>query len=161
MKFKDINTSSLIHEFITNLCFNSNPEKGLGFSKEYYDMMNRIKKFNYQKIYLNKRFVPFQDYAKLVINTVFDFLLNYYNGFNTINKLAKYSRFYPILTRDFADWLIKYSNIDTKTHESRKYINKIIYNIEDIQDYKQAIIDYISGMSDNYAIKAYNELIEF
>ena len=36
-----------------------------------------------------------------------------------------------------------------------------IYNIEDIMDYKQAIIDYISGMSDNYAIKVYNELIEF
>ena len=28
-------------------------------------------------------------------------------------------------------------------------------------DYKQAIIDYISGMSDNYAIKVYKELIEF
>ena len=161
IKFKDVNTSSLIHEFITNLCINSNPEHGLGFSKEYYDMMNKIKKFNYQKIYSNKRFIPFMDYAKLVINTIFDFLLSYYNGFNTIHKLSKYSKFYPTLTLDFTDWLIKYSNIDEKTHKLRKYINKIIYNIEDIMDYKQAIIDYISGMSDNYAIKAYKELIEF
>ena len=26
IKFKDVNTSSLIHEFIVNLCKNSNPE---------------------------------------------------------------------------------------------------------------------------------------
>ena len=41
------------------------------------------------------------------------------------------------------------------------YQNQIIYNIESLMDYKQAILDYISGMSDNYAIKAYSELIEF
>lgn len=161
IKFKDVNTSSLIHEFITNLCFNSNPEKGLGFAKEYYDMMNKIKKFNYQKIYSNKRFIPFMDYARLVINTIFDFLLSYYDEYNTLYRLSKYLRFYPTLSIDFTDWLIKYSNIDEKAHRLRKYRNKIIYDISSFQDYKQAIIDYISGMSDNYAIKAYKELIEF
>ena len=73
----------------------------------------------------------------------------------------KYSKFYPTLAFDFSDWLIKYSNIDEKTHRLRKYRNKIIYNIEDVMDYKQAIIDYISGMSDTYAIKAFKELTEF
>ncbi len=161
IRFKDVNTSSLIHEFITNLCINSNPDKGLAFSSEHYEMMNKIKKFNYQKIYSNKRFNPFMKYARLVINAIFDFLLDHYDGSNTLYKLSKYSKFYPTSTVDFADWLIKYSNIDEKTHKLRKYRNKIIYNIEDLMDYKQAIIDYISGMSDNYAIKTYNELIEF
>lgn len=161
IKFKNVNTSSLIHEFITNICMHSNPDSGLSFSKEYYEMMNKIKKFNYQKIYSNKRFKPFMEYAKVVINAIFDFLLDYYDGFNTLNKISKYQRFYPTLTRDFSDWLIKYSNIDEKSHRLRKYKNTIIYNVENIMDYKQAIIDYISGMSDNYAIKAYNELIEF
>ena len=161
IKFKDVNTSSLIHEFITNLCKNSNPEVGLTFSKEHYDMMNKIKKFNYQKIYSNERFKPFMKYAQLVIEAIFDFLLSYYDSFNTIHKLQKYSKFYPTLAFDFSDWLIKYSNIDEKTHRLRKYRNKIIYNIEDILDYKQAIIDYISGMSDTYAIKAFKELTEF
>ena len=161
IKFKDVNTSSLIHEFITNLCLQSNPDDGLKFSREHYEMMNKIKKFNYQKIYSNPRFKPFMKYADLIINTIFDFLNSYYFEFNTIEKLKKYSKFYPTLTLDFSDWLIKYSNIDEKTHILRKYKNKIIYNIADSTDYKQAIIDYISGMSDNYAIKAYNELIEF
>ena len=100
-------------------------------------------------------------YAKLVINDIFEFLLNYYDGFNTLHKLSKYSKFYPTATVDFSDWLIKYSNIDEKAHRLRKYRNKIIYDIQNEMDYKQAIIDYISGMSDNYAIKVYNEMIEF
>jgi dGTPase len=161
IKFKDVNTSSLIHEFITNLCMQSNPDEGLKFSREYYDMMNKIKKFNYEKIYSNSRFKPFMKYADLIINTIFDFLYGYYFGFETIEKLKKYSKFYPTLTIDFSDWLIKYSNIDERLHYLRKYRNKIIYDIANEMDYKQAIIDYISGMSDNYAIKAYKELIEF
>ena len=127
VKFKDINTSALIHEFITNLCLNSSPENGLMFSDEHYLMMNKIKKFNYQKIYHNKRFKPFMEYATLVINTIYDFILDHYDSYNTINKLAKYSKFYPTSTIDFSDWLIKYSNIDEKTHKLRKYRNKIIY----------------------------------
>ena len=161
IKFKDVNTSSLIHEFITNLCRNSNIDEGLVFSKEHYEMMNKIKKFNYEKIYTNKRFKPFMNYAQLVLETIFDFLSDYYDGFDTIQKLKKCSKFYPTLTLDFSDWLIKYSNIDEHLRELRKYKNKIIYNINSKIDYKQAIIDYISGMSDNYAIKAYSELIEF
>ena len=161
IKFKDVNTSSLIHEFIVNLCLQSNPDTGLRFSDEHYEMMNKIKKFNYEKIYTNSRFKPFMKYADLIINTIFDFLFDYYNKFKTIEKLKKYSKFYPTLTYDFSDWLIKYSNIDEKAHLLRKYKNKIIYDITNETDYKQAIIDYISGMSDNYAIKAYSELIEF
>ena len=100
-------------------------------------------------------------YAKLVINDIFDFLESYYDGYNTIHKLQKYSKFYPTSTLDFSDWLIKYSNIDEKTHRLRKYRNQIIYDINNQMDFKQAIIDYISGMSDNYAIKVYKELTEF
>lgn len=161
IKFKDVNTSSLIHEFITNLCMNSNPDIGLTFSFEYYDMMKKIKKFNYKKIYSNPRFTPFMNYATLVINTIFNFLMEYYDGYNSIVRLSKYKKFYPTLTVDFSDWLIKYSNIDENLHRLRKYRNTIIYDINEIMDYKQAAIDYISGMSDNYAIKAYKELIEF
>lgn len=161
IKFKEVNTSSLIHEFITNICLNSTPEKGLTFSREYYQMMNEIKKFNYKKIYTNKRFKPFMKYAELVIESIYRFLLDYYDSYNTIHKLSKLAKFYPSITSDFSDWLIKFSNIDIKRHDLRKYQNKLIYDIENPQSYKQAIIDFISGMTDTYAIRLYNELIEF
>lgn len=40
-------------------------------------------------------------------------------------------------------------------------LNRQIYNILEETDYKNAIIDFISGKSDNFAIDVYNELISF
>ena len=43
-----------------------------------------------------------------------------------------------------------------------RYQNKKIYGkLETDIIYKQAIIDYISGMTDRYAIEIFNELIRF
>ena len=39
--------------------------------------------------------------------------------------------------------------------------NKIIFNIENEKEFYQAIIYYISGMTDNYAINMYNKIISF
>ena len=37
---------------------------------------------------------------------------------------------------------------------------KKIYDLTRADDYKQAVIDYLAGMTDNYANKCYNELLE-
>ena len=39
--------------------------------------------------------------------------------------------------------------------------NKIIYDYTNPQDYYKAIIDFIAGMTDNYAIDMYNEIVSF
>ena len=39
--------------------------------------------------------------------------------------------------------------------------NKAIFNIDKEEDYLQALIYYISGMTDNYAIKMFNKIINF
>ena len=79
--------------------------------------------------------------------------LNYYN--------KKYGLVYVLVSGITDNIKIKYSNIDEKAHRLRKYRNVLIYDVDNEMDYKQAIIDYISGMSDNYAIKIYKELTEF
>ena len=49
-----------------------------------------------------------------------------------------------------------------KVHKNVRYQNKKIYGkLETDIEYKQAIIDYISGMTDRYAIEIFNELIRF
>ena len=46
--------------------------------------------------------------------------------------------------------------------DAQKYLNEKIYGrLDDEKLFIQAIIDYISGMTDSYAIKIYNELITF
>lgn len=161
-KLKDINTTSLVHLFIIDLCKNSTPDKGLCFSREYFEIMRTIKKFNYANIYSHPRLKTFEDYASLIINTLFNRLFGYYDGENSVNKLEDDEKFYPLLCEHFKDWLLKYSNAaDNDYRQSSKYINKIIYDINNPKDYKIAIVDFISGMTDSFSIKLFNELIAF
>jgi len=42
-----------------------------------------------------------------------------------------------------------------------KYKNDIIYDMKNYMNYLQAIIDFISGMTDSFAVKVFNELTSF
>lgn len=161
-KLTDINTSTLVHLFTIDLCKNSNPDTGLCFSKEYFEIMKMIKDFNYQNIYNHKRLTTFHDYARLIIETICTTLLSYFDGKNSIYKIKCDEMYYPQLCSTFSDWLIKYSNaISTEERMNKKLLNKVIYNISDEKDYKTAVIDFISGMTDSFAIKMFNEIINF
>ena len=121
--------------------------------------------------------VSYNDNVLISSNIVENYLLKKYASYYTFNNTPdEFKADFDIYNGLMSDGLNKIinafneeynpienynSNIDEKTHRLRKYRNKIIYNIEDILDYKQAIIDYISGMSDTYAIKAFKELTEF
>ncbi len=162
---KTINTSVIINELVSDLIENSNVENGICFSKEKQNFINSIKKFNYEKIYDNKQFNYYKKYAYLVINSIFEELSLYYDGENTIKNLQNnIDKRYRFLISDFKGWIIKYcdeSIINTKDLKS-SLNNKKIYGVLKTEEiYKEAIIDFISGMTDPYAIKCFNELISF
>lgn len=162
---KTINTSVIINELVSDLIENSNVENGICFSKEKQNFINSIKKFNYEKIYNNKQFNYYKKYAYLVINSIFEELSLYYDGENTIKNLQNnVDKRYRFLINDFKGWIIKYcdeSIINTKDLKS-SLNNKKIYGVLKTEEiYKEAIIDFISGMTDSYAIKCFNELISF
>lgn len=162
---KTINTSVIINELVSDLIENSNVENGICFSKEKQNFINSIKKFNYEKIYNNKQFNYYKKYAYLVINSIFEELSLYYDGENTIKNLQNnIDKRYRFLINDFKGWIIKYcdeSIINTKDLKS-SLNNKKIYGVLKTEEiYKEAIIDFISGMTDSYAIKCFNELISF
>ena len=162
---KTINTSVIINELVSDLIENSNVENGICFSKEKQNFINSIKKFNYEKIYNNKQFNYYKKYAHLVINSIFEELSLYYDGENTIKNLQNnIDKRYRFLISDFKGWIIKYcdeSIINTKDLKT-SLNNKKIYGVLKTEEiYKEAIIDFISGMTDSYAIKCFNELISF
>ena len=78
-------------------------------------------------------------------------LYNEYDGEKTIQKLMKKKELYPKLIQGFAEWLNTYTKKDR---------NKL-YNLNNKSEYAKAIIHYISGMTDKYAIDTYNEIISF
>ena len=149
--------TSLINSFVTDICENSSPEDGIRLSHESLEMMNKIKAFNYKYIYGAKRMEPSHKYFELVINQIFEILKSTFDGENTQNEIKNIAKYYPNLLNNFYSWIIKYWNI--KNRDGLK--NRVFFDINNEKDYIQAIIYYISGMTDKYALETYNELIHF
>ena len=66
-------------------------------------------------------------------------------------------KFYPNLINDFLAFVYKYFNLGNR----KNLRNNIIFNINSDIDYYKCIIYFISGMTDNFAIDIYNEIISF
>lgn len=154
-----VNNSSIIGFFISDLCNNSTIEDGLKFSESAYKTMEKIKKFNYDKIYDNEKIQPTIRYFKVVMNEIFYTLKKAYNGTSTVKTIRKMKRYYPFLSEEFSNWLETYSNSIDRNEDN--YCNKVIYDLNDINNYLRAIIDYMSGMTDQYIVRIYNEIVSF
>lgn len=160
-----VNTSVIIHELMNDLVKNSSINNGVCFSEDKLNFINTIKKFNYEKIYNNKKLDYYKQYAKLVINSIFEELMKYYDADNTVLNLSKYmNESQGILVKDFKDWLEKYCDTYILENDNIKsiYKNEKIYKKLDSKHiYIEAVIDFISGMTDSYAIKCFEGLIKF
>jgi dGTPase len=156
-QFQAINNGSIVNYFIYDVIENSCIEKGIGLSDEAFLIMKKIMSFNYENIYLIKRVKVHINYVSLILNSIFDFLYEYHNKEDIIKELEKDKKDYPELISHYISWIIKYSNIN----KDFRYKNKILYDLSNKNDIIQCIIDYLSGMSDDFIIKAFNELLTF
>lgn len=152
-----INNTIIINHLVQDLCTNSSPESGLCFSEETFNLVKEIKAFNYKNIYLSERIKPGRRYFNLVINEIFNTLKSAYDGKNTIAKFEKLKKVYPTVFEGFEQWLSNYWNLQ----RNNTFQNDIIINVENEKDFSKAIIYYISGMTDNFAINEYNKIIGF
>ncbi len=150
-KAKVINNTVIINDFIYDLCNHSNPKDGLCFSKEMFTLINQIKRFNYEKIYLSEKLTVSTNYFSLILNSLYDTLKESYQNKDTIKKIC------PELLQDFETWLENYWKQERKPINQ----NEAIFDMENKQDYRKAILYYISGMTDNYAINMYHKIIRF
>ena len=144
-----INNTVIINNLVYDLCSNSSIEKGLCFSDEKFNMINTLKKYNYKKIYLSEKLQPSTRYFELIINTIYDLLKQYYTDKKSKKKC-------PELINDFNIWLKDYWNLE-RTEQNQ---NDVVFDISKEKEYYKAIIYYISGMTDNYAIEMYNRIIK-
>ena len=163
---KTINTTVIIHNFIISICENSSPESGIRLSEKYNQMLNDVKDFNTRAIYKNSKFDVYRKYAALVIRSLFEILMKEYDGENTPRKLSQLLKVYPMLIKDFLQHINQYSLLPPHNQDVArqmlKYKNLKIYgNLETKEVYAQAILDYISGMTDRYAIAVFNELLRY
>ncbi|MEI6124055.1 MAG: HD domain-containing protein [Bacteroidota bacterium] len=162
VKVWQINNTILMNDFVIDLCKMSSPENGILFSNKYLDLLNEVKKFNYKHIYKSKRLQYYGDLAKLVINALCNTLFGLYDEKKIlIRNLDEAEINYPTLIGAFKYWLIKYSNMDVCNRKSTKFENSIVYKIEDENQYKYAVLHYISSMTDHYVMTVFSELTRF
>ena len=154
-----LNNSTIINYFVCDLCQNSSFEKGLCFSKKAYDLMNKIKDFNYKHIYFSRRTITSIKYFELIINEIYNILFECFDNKNTLKNLKVLEKFYPKLIDGFYHYLENYCNFSNRNELKLK--NKLVFDLSIKEDFSRAIISYISGMTDNFAIEIYNELIRF
>lgn len=154
----NLNNTNIIGDLIADLCINSSLEEGLKFSETTFEKIKRLKQFNYKYIYKHKCMKPSESYFSLVLNEIFNTLNDCYDGMNTLEKLNSIKPFYTKVIDTFIKWISCYWNIETdRTHLK----NKILYDMNNIKDYQTAIITYISGMTDSYAIETYNDIVKY
>ena len=101
---------------------------------------------------------------QLIIESIYKTLEGAYKKENTLKELeGKYLGVFHLLTKHFIEWLQKYAYNHTHSEfkRNKKYKNLLLYDMTDEKDYIQSIIDFISGMTDSFAIKVFNELTTF
>ena len=161
-----VNTSTIMGNMIRDICQNSSIEKGICLSDKMSDILNKIKEFNYEHIYANKRFETFKKYAEMIIKEIFNVLLDCYKDNEIFEELNKKKLIYPNLIEEFTNYLIKYCDYSiiprNYMEKAIRCKNRKIYQqLQNKNLYIQSILDYISGMTDRYAVKVFNELISY
>ena len=161
LKINELNTSSFTYSLVLNLCRNSSIENGLCFSEDCFQVLKLVKQFNYKNICNHPRVEKFKKYATLIIETLYEQLGEYLTGNNIRDIINKEKILYPKLYTTYEGWLVKYSDYDLKAKEDKRCKNKLIYHLDDELEYKNCVLDFISGMSDTFAIDVFNEIITF
>jgi len=130
--------STIINTFVNDIITNSIRENKIGLSNNLYAIMRQLRNFNYQKIYCNPERNAFP-YADKILTALHTHLTEIFNK-NTLN---------------FEQY--KHENLKLNRHFGLHLENmKFFYTHPD--DTKQAIIDFLSGMTDLYAIDSIKQL---
>lgn len=154
-----INNTIIINCLITDLCENSSPEKGLCFSQDAFNLINKINEFNYKYIYNCQRIQPSNRYFNIVLTEIYSLLKSTFEQDHTLENVENLNKFYPKLYKNFLSFLNHY--FDLGNRENLKLKNQVVFNLNNEKEFYKAIIYFISGMTDNFAIEIYNEIIGF
>ncbi|MFB6214567.1 MAG: HD domain-containing protein, partial [Candidatus Bipolaricaulia bacterium] len=132
----------IIDVFVKDLIEWSGKNGKIGFSPRKFETMESLRDFNYSKIYDHERLQRYSQHAEIILNLLFDHLLELMDEFG--RNYDRYLRSSIPLDRRFGDYL---RGLDD------------FYGVKEPFDPKQIALDYIAGMTDQYSLKAAKEVI--
>ncbi|GHV35399.1 hypothetical protein FACS1894178_4880 [Bacteroidia bacterium] len=158
-KIKHLNNTTLMHNFVVDLCENSSPENGIRMSDTFRKVMDSVKAYNYKHIYDHKRLRTYEKYAELVIDSLIEYLMDLYAASDTPRNLNIEQAIYPTLPLAFANFISRYTVQQRDIFSKLK--NTVLYDLNNHNDYVQAVFDFIASLTDRNATEYFEELTRF
>lgn len=132
--FKDSVNKLIINDLILDLVKTSSETGIIGFSDQTHSFMKKIKEFNYKEIYNSSIIIKYNYFVKKVLTIIYNELSEIFDKYEFDYK--KYENHHIKPFREFGHYIESYLDFYTKEKNSKKTL----------------IIDYIAGMTDNYAL---------
>ena len=136
------NNSKIINTLITDIVDNSSREKGISFSSYIFDAVRAFSDFNYESIYRSRILDGYSRYFYRVLTLITDYLESLYSSFGLEEK--GYAEERNMLAAGFYNHIKEMRDVYIKTEGSEK----------------RMIIDYVAGMTDNFALDSANEILK-
>ncbi|MCL2520903.1 MAG: HD domain-containing protein [Spirochaetaceae bacterium] len=136
------NNADIINTLTIDLISMGHTSEGMGFSDDVFEQFIKLKDFNYERIYLSPFLSRWKSYCERLLKLLYDYLLELHEKIKQTN-LAIYQQEGNTLARRFADYL--------------KTMEPFYINCEGSFD--KAPLDYIAGMSDDFAINSAKEIL--
>ncbi len=153
----ELYNTAILHTLVNDIVRQSSPESGLRFEKNHFTFIGRIRRFSYEYIYSHPRLQLFQRYADVVLRSIFDTLM----AAGSIEGAREQARSFPLLMGHFSEYLVKYGVADEGVRREKRYENAVVYDLEKPADFCRAVVDFISGMTDSFALRVFDELTRF
>ena len=141
LSYKDgkFSNSSIINNLIIDIIENSKDGDTIKFSNEKFEALKELKKFNYDYIYYHEALSKYKKHVNKMISALYDYLFELYQKYK--NDYECYKELGG-MAKSFGGFLEK---------------NRDIYEQE--QDMPiTLLVDYISGMTDDYALQCVKEI---
>lgn len=136
----EIKNGQIINELIIDLIENSKNSDFISFSDEKFELISKLKKFNYEYIYNHKKLLEYDHFCEKIIKNIFEHLYNVFekNSFN----IEKYLESNIELDINFGNYLKNMKN----------------FYLSNLTKTNQIIADYISGMTDFFALESIKQI---
>lgn len=132
--------SDMIDTLVRDVIAYAEKEGCIGFSDEVYEAMLTLKNFNYANIYNSNPLIKYHQFIERIIKTLWNYLSETFDKYKFDTE--KYKDEKNMLMDRFGDFLFKMKDFYTEKEKSEDNI----------------VLDYIAGMTDDYAVDCVSEL---
>lgn len=152
-----VNNTILINYFVSDLCENSSPDKGLCFSDTAFSLLNKVKAFNYANIYFSDRLQPSIRYFDLVLSEIYEKLKSCFDGENTLVRLNSLCFSFPNLGKSFCNFMNLFFGLPDNSSD----LSDFDFSLCSFDVFVRCVLFYVSGMTDNFALEVFQEIVGF